>query len=431
MLKAPRLKIILIIISNSIRLSIQKIQFHPGSLPGFFLSLFLNTINMYSSPLRSLQLHCCMLLVALSITTTTAAQQQTDPSIKGLKLLGQYIIPLNFVYNNTVVGGLSGIDYDTSSKLYYIISDDRSDKNPARFYAAKIFFTQNGIDSFHFVDVKSMLQPNGKVYPNGKQDPYHTPDPEAMRYDPIDKKLVWSSEGERIVNAKDTVLEDPTVISVSPNGNFIDSFIIPDNLKMQAIEKGPRQNAVFEGLTFADNYKTVFVSVEEPLYEDGPRADLTDNNTYTRILQFDMGSKKTIAQYAYKISPIPFPANPAGAFKMNGIPDILTIGNNKLLLIERSYSTGRFGCSIRLFTVDLNGATDISHIPSLAKTDKPFTPATKKLLLDMGSLGIYIDNIEGVTFGPTLPNGHKTLLFIADNNFNFFQKTQLLLFEVD
>lgn len=48
----------------------------------------------------------------------------------------------------------------------------------------------------------------------------------------------------------------------------------------------------------------------------------------------------------------------------------------------------------------------------------------------MDDLGIYIDNIEGVTFGPALPNGHKTLLFIADNNFNAVQKTQLLLFEV-
>jgi hypothetical protein len=369
-------------------------------------------------------------VIILFSTTKTIAQQQTAPNINSIKLLGQYIIPLNYIYKNTVVGGLSGIDYDTTSQLYYMISDDRSYKNSARFYVAKIFLTQNGIDSLRFVDVKNMLQPNGKAYPNSKQDPYHTPDPEAMRYDLINKQLVWSSEGERIVNAKDTILEDPTIISVSTEGKFIDSFLIPKNLKMQTVEKGPRQNAVFEGLTFADNYKTLFVDVEEPLYEDGPRADITDNNTYTRILKFDIASKKNIAQYAYKISPIPHPANPVGAFKMNGIPDILTIGDNKLLLIERSYSTGRFGCSIKLFTVDLNNATDISNISSLSKTDKPFIPATKKLLLDMDCLGIYIDNIEGVTFGPTLPNGHKTLLFIADNNFSIFQKTQLLLFEV-
>jgi hypothetical protein len=48
----------------------------------------------------------------------------------------------------------------------------------------------------------------------------------------------------------------------------------------------------------------------------------------------------------------------------------------------------------------------------------------------MDYLGIYTDNIEGVTFGPKLPNGHKTLIFITDNNFNEVEKTQLFLFEV-
>jgi hypothetical protein len=48
----------------------------------------------------------------------------------------------------------------------------------------------------------------------------------------------------------------------------------------------------------------------------------------------------------------------------------------------------------------------------------------------MDNLGIYIDNIEGMTFGPLLSNGHKTLVFVADNNFSKDQKAQLLLFEI-
>jgi len=35
-----------------------------------------------------------------------------------------------------------------------------------------------------------------------------------------------------------------------------------------------------------------------------------------------------------------------------------------------------------------------------------------------------------VTFGPDLPNGHKSLLFVADNNFSPLEKMQLLLFEI-
>jgi hypothetical protein len=346
-----------------------------------------------------------------------------------LHFLGELDIPYNLQYNNSTVGGLSGIDYDAANKLYYFICDDRSAINPARFYTASIAFTQKGIDSIHFTSVQYLLQPNGTVYPNNKQDPFHTPDPEGIRYNAANNQLVWSSEGERIVNDNDTVLENPTVISVSTDGKYIDSFILPPNIYVQSIEKGSRQNGVLEGLTFADNYASLFVNVEEPLYEDGPRADITDNNTYIRILKFDVATKKNTAQYAYKLGPVAYPATPANGFKINGVPDILSLGNNKLLVIERSFSTGRLPCTVKVFVTGLNGATDITHIP-LNNTATPFTPATKKLLLNMDDLGIYIDNIEGVTFGATLANGHKTLIFVSDNNFNAFEKTQLLLFEL-
>ena len=384
-----------------------------------------------------MQLYKLNTLLFLSVSLVLTA---CDPSkkamltpkpeaITSLHFLGEKDIPYNLPYNNTTVGGLSGIDYDSTHGTYYLISDDRSAINPARFYTANISFTQNGIDSFYFTGVQNMLQANGNVYPNNKQDPYHTPDPEALRYNPVSKQMVWSSEGERIVNNKDTVLENPSVIMISTDGKYMDSFTLPPNLVMQSFEKGPRQNGVLEGLSFADNFATLFVNVEEPLYEDGPRADLTDNNAYIRILKFNVATKINTAQYAYKLEPVAFPATPSTGFKINGVPDILYMGNNKLLVIERSFSTGRLPCTIKVFIADLNSATDITNMP-LMNTASQFAPATKRLLLNMDNLGIYIDNIEGVTFGPTLPNGHKTLLFIADNNFTQIEKTQLLLFEV-
>ena len=45
-------------------------------------------------------------------------------------------------------------------------------------------------------------------------------------------------------------------------------------------------------------------------------------------------------------------------------------------------------------------------------------------------LGIHIDNIEGVTFGPRVSTGNPSLLFVSDNNFNKEQVSQLLLFEL-
>ncbi|UXE64571.1 MAG: esterase-like activity of phytase family protein [Woronichinia naegeliana WA131] len=57
-------------------------------------------------------------------------------------------------------------------------------------------------------------------------------------------------------------------------------------------------------------------------------------------------------------------------------------------------------------------------------------PAKKTLLLDLTSLGIPIDNVEGITFGSTLPNGERSLILVSDNNFSSTQFTQFLAFGV-
>jgi hypothetical protein len=41
-----------------------------------------------------------------------------------------------------------------------------------------------------------------------------------------------------------------------------------------------------------------------------------------------------------------------------------------------------------------------------------------------------LDNVEGMIVGPTLTNGHQTLLFITDNNFSGRQKTLIYAFEI-
>jgi hypothetical protein len=371
----------------------------------------------------------CIFFLVSCCTTKKNTLKQPQANITGIRFLGEYDVPYNFSFNNTTVGGLSGIDYDPMNNLYYLISDDRSTINPARYYAANLYTTEKGIDSVRFTSVTYLLQPGGKVYPNNRQDPYHVPDPEDICLNPSRKQLVWSSEGERIIKEKDTILSDPAVRIIDMKGRLVDSFSIPGNLHMHATEKGPRQNSVFEGICFADNYKTLFVSVEEPLYEDGPRADVMENNAFIRILKFETGSKKMIGQYAYKLDPVAHASIPENAFKINGVPDILAVTDEKLLVIERSYSTGRLANTIKVFIADLTGATDIKNIPSL-KENNNFKAMAKKLLVNMDDLGIYTDNIEGVTFGPVLKNGHKTLLFISDNNFNPLEKTQLLLFEV-
>lgn len=366
----------------------------------------------------------------LFLSCTPSRPLQKDPANGSLTFLSEYVVPFNMQFENTTIGGLSGIDYDAKKKLYYLISDDRSEKNPARFYSAKVVINNNKIDTVLFSSTIYLKDKLVNFYPNSGQDPYHTPDPEALRYDAKNNSFIWSSEGERIVNPQKIILENPAVTEINADGNYLDTFQLPSQLLMQATENGPRQNGVFEGLTFDENYKNLFVSVEEPLYQDGPRAGTGDSSGIIRIIKFDMATKKPVAQYAYRIEPVAYPPVTPSSFKVNGISDILYMGNNKLLVVERSYSTGRLACTIKVFLADLSSAENINDVPSLK--DKPGVKfISKKLLLNMDNLGIYIDNIEGVTPGPILANGKKSLLFIADNNFIPLEKTQFLLFEME
>jgi hypothetical protein len=296
-----------------------------------------------------------------------------------LKLIGVREVPHNLNFRNTTVGGLSGIDYDKTSDQYYMICDDRSSINPARYYTAKVFFTANSVDSIAITDVHTLLQPDGTTYPPTTISPLLTPDPESLRYDPVTNRMIWTSEGERITRAKDTVIANPSINIISPDGKFIDSIPLPKNLLMQRFAKGPRQNGVLEGSTFTSDHKTFFVNVEEPLYEDGPRAETIPNDAWIRIFRFDMATKINTAQYAYKLEPIAYESNPPEAFKVNGVPDILWAGNEQMLVMERSFSTGGrngLACTIRIFLVDLSKAENIISNPSL-KEKPPGRPLVK------------------------------------------------------
>ena len=371
-------------------------------------------------------------LVIVSVLLLNASAQtkyvQPTANIKQLKFLGEYVVPHNMEFKSTTIGGLSGLDYDAEHNIYYSVSDDRSEHNPARFYVLKINISPKGIDTVMFQDVRNMLQPDGTVYPNKKQNPYKTPDPEAMRYNPTTKNLIWTSEGERDLGIFKTVLENPAITTITTTGKYIDTFPLPSQVIMHKEETGPRQNSVFEGIAFANNYKEAYISVEEPLFQDGPKADTQDVNPMIRILKYDLATKKNTAQYAYKLDPVAHASLPF-TFKINGVSDILSESKDKLLVMERSFSTGRMACTVKIFEADLSKATNIKDNPSLIQ-HKAFVPATKRLILNMDNLGRYVDNVEGMTFGPILPNGHKTLVTVVDNNFLMLEKNQFFLFEV-
>lgn len=344
-----------------------------------------------------------------------------------LRFLNQIEIPFNTSFQNTTIGGLSGIDYDAKNDLYYLACDDRSIYQEARFYTASIAITNNAISEVAFKNTYRLQNEKGESFANWETKPNLSTDPEDLRYNAKTKSLLWTSEGARVLSSGKKVLQNPALTIMDTKGTYVTEMKLPENLQMQEFEKGPRNNGTLEGLTFDFDYKNCFANLEEPLFEDGPQSNLNTGGLI-RLYQFDTQKNQNIAQFGYRLEPIAKAPSPAGAFAVNGISAIQYYGRNQLLVVERSYSTGTQACTVKIFLCDLKNATDVKNSASLLANNIQL--ASKKLILNLDELGIFIDNIEGITFGPRLDNGNRSLVLVSDNNFSEKQKTQFLLFEV-
>ena len=365
--------------------------------------------------------------ISIFISCSNLKQVLYSNSAPQLKFINSIEIPYNQEFQNTKIGGLSGIDYDIKNDLYYIICDERAQENLSRFYTAKIDITNNQLNAINFQETNTLKNEQGKTFGNWSTSPETSADPEDIRYNPKTNSLVWTSEGARVVTDEKTILQNPSITFMDLKGSFKSQLKLPSNLEMHKEKKGPRNNGTLEGITFDDTYKTLYTNIEEPLFEDGDQAS-TSQGGIIRLFQFDIKTNQNTAQYGYKLEAIAHEPRPKEAFAVNGIAAIQYYKKNQLLVIERSYSTGTQPCTIKVFLCDFKKATDVKNYESLQ--NQKVELASKKLILNMDDLGIFTDNIEGLTFGPKLTNGNRSLIFISDNNFSATQKTQVLLFEV-
>ncbi len=103
------------------------------------------------------------------LSCSNLKQTAENKATPNLKLVSSLEIPFDKTFQNTKVGGLSGIDYDAKNDLYYFISDDRSMFNDSRFYTAKIRLVENKLESIDFQSVSTLKNETGKVMAIGPQ----------------------------------------------------------------------------------------------------------------------------------------------------------------------------------------------------------------------------------------------------------------------
>lgn len=319
-------------------------------------------------------------------------------------------------------GGISGIDHDAATGTWYLLSDDRSARAPARFYTATIALDAAGLHAVHVHQPVTLRQPDGSPFPNARERGV-VPDPEALRIDPRDGQLAWSSEGDRRRALQ------PFVRSASRDGRFAGELPLPANLRLHAnAELGARDNLSLEGLAFTPDGNSLWLAMEGPLYQDGALPSL-HQGAHVRFTRVDRQGR-VLAQFAYPVDAIPLP--PAEGLRAdNGVSEILARDDTTLLVVERSgreVEPGVFRFAVRLYEASVAGATDVQAVASLRGA--AFVPLQKRLLLDLSQAGIDSDNVEAAAWGPRLPNGHRSLLLVSDDNFDPRQASRFLAFEV-
>jgi hypothetical protein len=386
----------------------------------------------YTGLLGSTLATCLLILLTF---LNSAYPSQAAASERGflkleLEFLHEYQLPKQ-QFADTTVGGLSAIAYDRNRDRFYALSDDRSDKAPARFYTLKLDIDEGKpgkpnktnkpkIDRLQVEKVTFLRNPQGEFYPKGEIDP------EGMAI--AFKSVYISSEG---VTSKGI----PAFIDEFDleKGTWLQSLPIPSRYLPAAkgeAPKGIEDNLGFEALTLVQDIPgdpfRIFAATESALVQDKD-SDVTkgqNNGAKSRMLHYlvGVGPAQVVSEYLYPLEPSPNPG-------VNGLTELLAIDRGgHFLSLERSFNGLKFG--IKIFQIATGSANNISGIPSLRDNPGNVKPIRKQLLLDLNDLGIRLDNLEGMTLGKPLADGSQSLILVSDDNFQNAQVNQFLLFRL-
>jgi hypothetical protein len=341
--------------------------------------------------------------VAGAPSPRTAAKKTS--SAPGLSLLGSgpLIIPRSARVDGLRVGGLSGIAR-AADGTYLAVVDNEAD-TPARVFRLAFAVSERGV-----------APPPGKT---AGEVPLA-----AIRLQGFDGKN-FDGEGIAIEPSGRMLLSsetEPSIREVALDGKVTGNLLVPALFLGREKEKmGIRGNLGFESLALSAEGDTLWTANERPLKQDAP--DDETRPSPVRLLRYERreGGFAPGAQLVYEVEPID-PKLGRG-FAIRGLSDLLVLPGGDLLALEREYVEGR-GFKIQLYRLSTAGATDVSGFDALA--GRTWTPVGKTLVFDFAGAGFSPDNLEGMTFGPALPDGSRTLVLVSDNNFELFQRTQIV-----
>jgi hypothetical protein len=371
-------------------------------------------------------------LTACTSTRAITAEQRTFLPLS-LDFVGEYQLPKQ-EFQGTPVGGLSGLAYDGRRDRIYALSDDRSQRAPARFYTLKLAIeeTEAGetvLDEVAIEDVTFLKNENGNTYPEDSLAP------EGIALSPKDTLFI-SSEGIPSQGIAPFIQEFDRA-----TGEYQQNVRIPDRYlpmtetseEEEPLQRGIRDNLGFESLSLeptslaagsGDPFR-LFTATKSDLFQDRLPPN-SQEQTRIRLLHYLIGNiapPMLVAEHLYLLEPPPEGASD------RGLTDLVSVDTGgHFLSLERTYSPS--GNGAKIYQLAMSAALDTSGIGTLKGDISRIEPIKKKLMLDSIDLDIDLDNWEGMTLGPRLPDGSPSLLLVSDDNFSSAQVTQFILFRL-
>ncbi len=198
----------------------------------------------------------------------------------------------------------------------------------------------------------------------------------------------------------------PAIRAVADSGGEL-LGVVP----LPGVMRDRRPNRGLESLDVDPDDASIWTANEEALAVDGPAASVGAGTT-VRLVRIPLPSqdRQPARQFAYAVEqPHPFVRIFAGE-PLAGVSALVALGGGRLLVLERSAGPGLPPFLSRIFLVGTANGADVSGVErELAARRDHLLP---KRLLWEDSLGC---NLEGLCLGPTLADGNRALVGIADN----------------
>jgi hypothetical protein len=354
-----------------------------------------------------------LLKSSLTFLALGLASQTTALSLK-------YVNTVKFVtgtkFQETELGGLSGLMYNKSNNEFVAISDDRATNAPARIYH---FAVKSEGGKFSVAPTKMTILKNqgGKDFKQGEVD---------------FESFIILKNGNYLASSEGDIKGNlmPSFFEFKPTGEFVAKYELAKHFQPvfrgMTQTKGVFNNAVMEAMAIAPDSSFILYAPEDALVQDltTPPGDIHSVRLVRVADEKHLGAPQH--EYLYPLSKTEGPDN--------GITEFVVLDDRHFLSLERAYLPPPINKNvIKIYSNELPAnVTDVKGQASLSKLKA--VAVKKDLAIDMETLVANktmprLDNFEGMSWGPEV-NGKKILVIVSDNNFNPTQETLFVFFEV-